>query len=40
MGRTHFKAGLDILLRLFDNTAILGKTPSFALKEKGIVINM
>lgn len=40
MGRANLKAGVDVLLRLFDCTVIPGNAPSFALKQMGIVINM
>lgn len=40
MGRATLKAGVDILLRLFDCTVIPGKAPSFALMQMGIVINI
>lgn len=34
MGRTHFKAGVDVLPRLLDSSVIFGKTPSFLLRER------
>lgn len=39
LGRTHFTAGIEILARLFGIIVVYGRTPSFALKKRYIIIS-